>query len=850
MALEFCSSIPGLLECRQQTLGDPEICIAVIDSRVDLTHPCFAGAQIREIVPMWLRSIMGPAGAAHGTHVASVIFGQPGGPVEGIAPRCRGIIVPIYGETEDGKLRACSQEDLGRAISLALEAGAHLINISGGELIEPWEVDPLLAKIVRGCDQQDVAVIAATGNEGCECLHAPASLETILAVGAADVHGQPMPFSNWDESLASHGVIAPGEGILGAVPGGGVAAHSGTSFACPVVTGVAALLLSLQRLNGAKPSPTAVRDAIIASAIPCVLEERAQCERMLGGRLNVGGAFETLFKGGAVSASQNGLREGTPKDAIRSPPPEIALAANLWRDGRGDSFMNTQREGKVMVHEQFQGRPGGEAGMNRGTAPQGIEGPQMSAQAQPSTIGAWALQGNVPPASPAVTRAESMVAGAQPMVAEAGHPSAIRPQGTVGGCSCGGGQPLQAMSPSQQEVTPTQQGAGPMQQPSTPAYHGGITVQTPFGTQPAWTPAQRTAMLAGYPGSVSEQQPVMPASRGVAPLQANQACPCPLPNDFINCYNSQLVYVTGELGYDFITDARRDYFVQQFGLMSDDHEFIRRFTADLGLQPGPTYLPEDHRAMSAYLASGNGVHPSAPDGGKAPEDTASLVWVLFQEGQALYALRPLQTLAFPVLVALNNFLYDQSRPEFLDENHTQPNPQRADRVSIAGRILGDMTLYNGQQVPVLDLSSRALANWNLKALIEAVLGERPEDPDQASLYDKNYARLRNFLERIYYEVRNLGQAPSDRAINYLTTNLFQANEAFSDAFEKEFELDSIFAEKSPLCRPRSLCFDVVMRFFDPNNRMEKALDEYRLTVDVSDLAPVGIGKTRKWAVYS
>jgi cyanobactin maturation PatA/PatG family protease len=168
--------------------------------------------------------------------VASVIFGQPGGPVEGIAPRCRGIIIPVYGETEEGELRPCSQEDLARAIALALQARVHLINISGGELIQPSDVDRHLAEIARTCEQQDVAIVAATGNEGCECLHVPASLPTVLAVGTADASGQPMPFSNWDESLASHGILAPGEGIPGAVPGNGVAPKTGTSFASPIVT--------------------------------------------------------------------------------------------------------------------------------------------------------------------------------------------------------------------------------------------------------------------------------------------------------------------------------------------------------------------------------------------------------------------------------------------------------------------------------------------------------------------------------------------------------------------------------------------------------------------------------------
>src|SRR5262245_40227554 len=122
MAQDFLSSIDGLRDCQKQTLGDPDICIAIIDSRVELTHPCFAGAQLKEIVPVWLQSTMGPAGASHGTHVASIIFGQQGGAVEGIAPRCRGIIIPVYGETENGELRPCSQQDLARAIALALEA--------------------------------------------------------------------------------------------------------------------------------------------------------------------------------------------------------------------------------------------------------------------------------------------------------------------------------------------------------------------------------------------------------------------------------------------------------------------------------------------------------------------------------------------------------------------------------------------------------------------------------------------------------------------------------------------------------------------------------------------------------
>jgi hypothetical protein len=544
------------------------------------------------------------------------------------------------------------------------------------------------------------------------------------------------------------------------------------------------------------------------------------------------------------------LHAGAPLNSIRSPPTGIAQATRARSDGGIQLLVNLGNEGAVMTNEQMQAHPQGVGVSEQALALQGFEAPHTGIP--------------VPPMQPSAAGArEASFAGAgvapiAPPVAEA-QPMAVRPQGASGGCSCGGAQPQQSISPPQPAAMPAQQEGMMAQRPTAAAHQAGLVMPAPFGVQPAITPAQRTAMMAGLGGAAGGQHLAMPAVRGVAPSQANSNIP--MPTDFINSSNSQLVYVTGELGYDFITDARRDYFVQQFRAMSEDHEFIGRFTESLGLEPGPLYLPEDNRAMAAYLCQGRRATPEDPEElpfGKGPTDIGSVVWILIQEGQPLYAIRPLHTFAVYVLQELANFLLDQSRPEFLnsegshgteDKEHKDPNPKRSERVSIAARILGDITLYNGQQVPVLDASLRALFNWNLKSLIEDVLGTRSEaeDPEQ---YDLKYDRLRNFLERIYYEVRNMGQVPSDRAINYLATNLFQANEAFNDALDNNLELDSMFAEKSPLCRPKSDCWDVVMRFFDPEHRMEKALVEHRLTVDVSDISPIGIGKPRKWSRFA
>jgi len=77
--------------------------------------------------------------------------------------------------------------------------------------------------------------------------------------------------------------------------------------------------------------------------------------------------------------------------------------------------------------------------------------------------------------------------------------------------------------------------------------------------------------------------------------------------------------------------------------------------------------------------------------------------------------------------------------------------------------------------------------------------------------------LKSFLHRIYYDLRNLGQLDRDRALNFAATNAFQAASTFELAIASGMELDSIEVEKSPLCRLNSNCWDVKLKFFDPEN---------------------------------
>ena len=280
--------LTGLGPAQSAMLGEPEVCVAVLDGPVDLSHPCFAGANIRRLDTL----VQDPAGqgrmSVHGTHVASLIFGQPGSPVVGIAPGCKGLIVPVFREFEEGRL---SQLDLARAIEQSVLEGAHVINISGGERSQDGQPDPLLKRALQLCDENNVLVVAAAGNDGCACLHVPAAVPSVLPVGALGRNGEPLESSNWGEGYRSHGVLAPGEEIMGAVPGGGTLSLTGTSFATPIVSGAAALLLSIQHRAHNRIDPRAAARAILDTAHPCNPRDAPECGRYLAGILDVPRAY-------------------------------------------------------------------------------------------------------------------------------------------------------------------------------------------------------------------------------------------------------------------------------------------------------------------------------------------------------------------------------------------------------------------------------------------------------------------------------------------------------------------------------------------------------------------------------
>ncbi|WP_444846449.1 PatA/PatG family cyanobactin maturation protease [Duganella caerulea] len=309
--------INGLAELWKDSKGSPDIRIAVLDGVPDLSHPSLRSADIKSITT-GAAGAVGGATTNHATHIFSKIFGEGDGDggIQGWAPGCKGISIPIFSA---GPSNRVSQRDLVNALRIAIDHEVQVINISGGQLVAANnEADTSLRDIVQECHDKNILVVAAAGNNGCECRHIPASLPHVLAVGAMDSNGQPMDFSNWGNEYLTQGILAPGQEILGAQANGASARLTGTSFATPLVSAVAALLLSIQRKRGMPASPNQVREALLASASPCDPRWGSDCRRFLAGRLNIQQAYVHLFNGGSAMTHQQ-------TDADTSVPSIVSL---------------------------------------------------------------------------------------------------------------------------------------------------------------------------------------------------------------------------------------------------------------------------------------------------------------------------------------------------------------------------------------------------------------------------------------------------------------------------------------------------------------------------------------------
>jgi subtilisin family serine protease len=178
----------------------------------------------------------------HGTMVSGIL-GATGNNSKGIAG--------VNWQTKILPLQALDDDEYGdtltvsRAVRYAADQDADVISLSLGSDLG----DSYLRQAVQYALDRGSLVVAAAGNDGCDCISYPANYPEVIAVGASNPAGNPASFSNYGLNLD---IMAPGQSMTSSSwsPNNGTSAYAsniaGTSFSTPYISGLLALLRSHQ----------------------------------------------------------------------------------------------------------------------------------------------------------------------------------------------------------------------------------------------------------------------------------------------------------------------------------------------------------------------------------------------------------------------------------------------------------------------------------------------------------------------------------------------------------------------------------------------------------------------------
>jgi subtilisin family serine protease len=186
----------------------------------------------------------------HGTHCSGIIGAIRGNGkgVDGVASDVRIMTIRAVPDGDE------HDKDVALAIRYAVDNGAQIISMSFGKDFSPrkdWVDDA-----VKYAESKDILLVHAAGNDAKDVdtednfpsalfkdgKYRPNNYITVGASGDPTNGGLTANFSNYGKNEVD--VFAPGVQIYSSVPGGNTYGNaSGTSMACPLVAGIAALTL-------------------------------------------------------------------------------------------------------------------------------------------------------------------------------------------------------------------------------------------------------------------------------------------------------------------------------------------------------------------------------------------------------------------------------------------------------------------------------------------------------------------------------------------------------------------------------------------------------------------------------
>jgi subtilisin family serine protease len=242
-----------------QTTGNKNIIIAVIDNGFDLSHPELKDKSVKPYNVIDKSTNVSPSNENHGTHVSSTIIakGNNNQGLVGICPDCS--FMPIKVEDQNGMM---SNTYIIDAILYAIKNKADVINLSLGMQIPSGVTIPVQEQkdyinssakdeeefwddLFSYANERNVTCVLAAGNSNIMTGFDPFQRsKNTIKVGAIDKNQNKASFSNFGPNTT---IYAPGTNIYGAKPGNSYEVLQGTSMAAPIVSGFVGLLKSMNK---------------------------------------------------------------------------------------------------------------------------------------------------------------------------------------------------------------------------------------------------------------------------------------------------------------------------------------------------------------------------------------------------------------------------------------------------------------------------------------------------------------------------------------------------------------------------------------------------------------------------
>jgi serine protease AprX len=268
--------------------------IAIVDSGIDTSHTADFGNRVIGQVNLASLSPNSPGdGYGHGTFVAGIAAGAAPG-YAGIAPKANLLSVDVMndqGEATVGDVINACDWILANKSTYNIQVANFSLHAANRASILFDPLDQAVEKLwLNG-----VVVVAASGNYATDAANTPSGVQYapgndpfVITVGATDIGSavgtsddSVAPWSAWGytgDGFMKPDVGAPGRYMIGPVPANGYLAQerpdhvvapgymqlSGTSFAAPVVSGIAAMIRAQHPLW----TPDQVKGAIMVTATP------------------------------------------------------------------------------------------------------------------------------------------------------------------------------------------------------------------------------------------------------------------------------------------------------------------------------------------------------------------------------------------------------------------------------------------------------------------------------------------------------------------------------------------------------------------------------------------------------